>query len=197
MLFRSKIMKLNDCLNEMKLDEKKINTYREKIQKELKIIFRFCLTLLAFIILIIGIMFISYSELEQGNMKDWYTVCNSLVVPLLIVNGMNVILLGIFYHCEKPLNHHIKNIAINITNVSKIIVKEISKLSNMKQQQKQIIQNAKHNLINEALPNYELNTFLKTLERSPKYEMYKILESLERQNIELPKRISEANETTK
>jgi len=81
----NKIMKLNDCLNEMKLDEKKINTYREKIQKELKIIFRFCLTLLAFIILIIGIMFISYSELEQGNMKDWYTVCNSLVVFELLL----------------------------------------------------------------------------------------------------------------
>ena len=40
----NKIMKLNDCLNEMKLDEKKINKYREKIQKELKIIFRFCIT---------------------------------------------------------------------------------------------------------------------------------------------------------
>lgn len=183
----NKIMKLNKCLNEIKLSEKKLKSYKETIQKELNLIFRFCLGLVAGIIVIIGLMLIAYAQIDNENMKNIYTICNGLVLPLLIVSGINIFMFIIFHHCEKPLEKSTKYMLKEVTTISKNIVNEIANLSILKQKQLQQVEALKMKNQNN-LPKYELSLFLKELETSPKYEMFKILDTLERKNIELPRK---------
>lgn len=195
----NKIKQLNECLKVMKEDSQKIEIYQEKIGKEQKFLFRLGLGLLAFIILLISVMFISYSWfLNNGLVKNIYNSCNSIIVPVLLVTIIEFVILGISYTCTNPLNKNIKEIKTAILNISKSIMVEISKLTALKSNQLKIANYLKQNQQQEDLPKYQLESFLKELESSPKYEMYKILESLERQNLELPrKRMEEANETIK
>lgn len=180
----SKIKTMNNVLIDLKNNEKKLEHFSIRIEKEWNFIYHLGISVLIAIIYLTVVMVLSNSLQEDYTwLHIIYELCKKILPTFLFVNALQLLAIWLFQLCKKPINQNLFLIRNEILDLSKEIILEIQKRNEL------ILRQSTLENSTTEVSKYHINSFLNKLSSSPEYEMEQIIKTLE-PKLELPRKIS-------